>query len=614
MTARDVLKRLPAIAMLVCDFIMGFVLLAERREASEQLHWSVRVLLPMGAAALLVLAFLLFILKEKKTLFRLASLAMVFCCNVFSSKGIAAQTCLIVIFVFELITENISVSRFSNFAIVAVSFFVSLSMALFTVPYLQRIKTPKAVTDIEIAWFSLIEEIKNAKPQPTIDPDADSELDTESGELTGNVITNDPFDPLDPKLSLVVKPSCDLDKLMIFSCTDYYPGESKFLLVGPSVVVENSSSSYYYSALSPAPENELPGRVEILDDSIYSDLRVFPFCDFRCAGDTRPFRDCYFYRGEGERPQSYVYYVDTANFYVSKSPGYSDYALYRYTGVPGEFREILMDFMDEYGIEHNPKNRYQTVREIYRLLEDAYTYTNEPPKLPEGEDPVLWFLLESKEGYSKHFAAAQVLLYRTAGIPARYCYGYAFEAPAGEETEVTEGNAYAFCQVYLDGRWMLAGEVREAEKSDEVPEGEQPEPEGETQPQDPEAAKRTALIRNILIAAVAVFALVMAFALLYSRFGPDAEQKINIAYRTVCRFYFVRDEVKKCMIKVRYSKDGASDEDVALMEGEVKRTKDLYVYKKNLIMLLAVNIFLACQKTAVMFGNMFAKKEGETAA
>ncbi|MBQ9069428.1 MAG: transglutaminase domain-containing protein [Eggerthellaceae bacterium] len=74
-----------------------------------------------------------------------------------------------------------------------------------------------------------------------------------------------------------------------------------------------------------------------------------------------------------------------------------------------------------------------------------------------GEDPTEWFLSQGHAGYSVHYASASVLMLRYFGVPARYVEGYvitreaAKQATAGEPIEVTDQNAHAWAEYYLDG-------------------------------------------------------------------------------------------------------------------------------------------------------------------
>ncbi len=85
----------------------------------------------------------------------------------------------------------------------------------------------------------------------------------------------------------------------------------------------------------------------------------------------------------------------------------------------------------------------------------SFTYTLRPPLL--GADPVDEFMFETRRGFCEHFATAFVALMRTAGVPSRVVAGYQGGArnPAGGYTIVTQADAHAWAEVWLDGRgWV----------------------------------------------------------------------------------------------------------------------------------------------------------------
>lgn len=91
-------------------------------------------------------------------------------------------------------------------------------------------------------------------------------------------------------------------------------------------------------------------------------------------------------------------------------------------------------------------------------LQSGFAYDLELDSIPEGEDPVFYFLNESRTGYCVHFASAGVLLLRAFGVPARYVSGYVVKPSAfvrqgdgSYEAEVVDRNAHAWAEVYLDG-------------------------------------------------------------------------------------------------------------------------------------------------------------------
>ena len=53
------------------------------------------------------------------------------------------------------------------------------------------------------------------------------------------------------------------------------------------------------------------------------------------------------------------------------------------------------------------------------------TYDLDAPAVPEGKDPVDYFLFDSKRGYCDLFASAMTVLARTIHLPARFVIGYA---------------------------------------------------------------------------------------------------------------------------------------------------------------------------------------------
>lgn len=101
-------------------------------------------------------------------------------------------------------------------------------------------------------------------------------------------------------------------------------------------------------------------------------------------------------------------------------------------------------------------DEYEEIRQyvVKRLLSEC-EYELDVDKLPEGKDFVENFLYETKKGYSMHFAASAVMMFRMLGVPARYVVGYA--APkeiftvndSGSYSAVLEDdNAHAWVEIY----------------------------------------------------------------------------------------------------------------------------------------------------------------------
>jgi len=89
------------------------------------------------------------------------------------------------------------------------------------------------------------------------------------------------------------------------------------------------------------------------------------------------------------------------------------------------------------------------------LLGDRFEYSLTELETPEGEEPVLYFLLSSRRGHCELFASSFVLLVRALGIPTRLISGF----QTGEWNEfggyylVRQLDAHAWAEVYVAERW-----------------------------------------------------------------------------------------------------------------------------------------------------------------
>ena len=89
------------------------------------------------------------------------------------------------------------------------------------------------------------------------------------------------------------------------------------------------------------------------------------------------------------------------------------------------------------------------------LFAADFTYTLRPPLL--GRDGIDDFLFRSKRGFCEHYAAAFVVLMRSAGIPARVVGGYQGGEfnPLDGYLVVRQSDAHAWAEVWLAGRgWV----------------------------------------------------------------------------------------------------------------------------------------------------------------
>ena len=82
---------------------------------------------------------------------------------------------------------------------------------------------------------------------------------------------------------------------------------------------------------------------------------------------------------------------------------------------------------------------------------EPFVYTLTPPLL--GGDAVDEFLFSSRRGFCEHYAAAFVVLMRSAGIPARVVTGYQGGEynPVGDYWLIRQSDAHAWAEVWLPG-------------------------------------------------------------------------------------------------------------------------------------------------------------------
>ena len=118
---------------------------------------------------------------------------------------------------------------------------------------------------------------------------------------------------------------------------------------------------------------------------------------------------------------------------IVASPGIIKYS---YLELPGELPERVHDLANEIAGVQTLHNK---VESIAQYLQREYTYGvamdgSEPFRTPEGQDPVDWFLFDSRIGDSRSFSSAFVVLARAAGVPARIVSGWAIKQSTATQT------------------------------------------------------------------------------------------------------------------------------------------------------------------------------------
>ena len=98
------------------------------------------------------------------------------------------------------------------------------------------------------------------------------------------------------------------------------------------------------------------------------------------------------------------------------------------------------------------KTPYEMAIAITSYLRNNMTYSTTVEDPPAGQDPLDWFLFDSKSGFCNYFATAEVILLRSVGIPARMVVGFAEgELDPPDHYVVRQLDSHAWPEVFFPG-------------------------------------------------------------------------------------------------------------------------------------------------------------------
>ena len=214
-------------------------------------------------------------------------------------------------------------------------------------------------------------------------------------------------------------------------------------------------------------------------------ISLFPH-SVRVNGDYRPFSST-FSSQETQVSYSWVsrvpilkegHLIQAKPFYFPGSTNLPD-------GLPDRIHQLSVE------ITRRHEGPYLKAKAIETFLRTHYTYAfanSNEDRVPEGRDPVDWFLFDHLKGTCGQFSSAFVLLARSVGIPARVASGWLIDDVHETQTVYTD-QAHQWAEVALDGLGWVTFEptasggapVRTPGSGEE--QGNRPDPStGETQP------------------------------------------------------------------------------------------------------------------------------------
>ena len=169
-------------------------------------------------------------------------------------------------------------------------------------------------------------------------------------------------------------------------------------------------------------------------------------------------------RNEDDLTQYTVYYQTPATYntdWDNREDAIGGQDLSEYLQLPESTREGAMAILTrKIGVPtetYNTGQIWKNALYITEWVQHRAKYDLNTGKMPkDAEDFALWFLNEADTGYCTHYATAATVLLRAAGIPAQYVTGYLVELKDGRAVTVTEENAHAWVEVFINGvGWVM---------------------------------------------------------------------------------------------------------------------------------------------------------------
>ena len=242
-----------------------------------------------------------------------------------------------------------------------------------------------------------------------------------------------------------------------------------YLLRGMALDIYNGTSWTYSSkssglewptkaVLSPA------GELEVKTDYIES-LRFVPYFTDELYSDVNSIKNT-----EKRTKYGYdVYQLDNVASLLATAPAPDGYAGNTCVQLPAETRQWAEPLAKQ--LAAGTGTAWAQALRIVNYVQMSAVYDLETQALPEDQtDFAQWFLYESNTGYCIHYATAAAVLLRAAGIPARYVTGYQVQVESDEAVRVTNANAHAWVEAYIEGLgWIMLDPTPEHDQPLELP-------------------------------------------------------------------------------------------------------------------------------------------------
>jgi transglutaminase-like putative cysteine protease len=150
----------------------------------------------------------------------------------------------------------------------------------------------------------------------------------------------------------------------------------------------------------------------------------------------------------------------------------------QYTNTP---RDEYVDNLVA-GLIKGKTTDYDKMRALYNYFSKEHNFSYSLSTAPAGSSSDIAAFLKNRVGYCQQYAAALAWMARVAGIPARVAFGFTKGAQQGDSWVITNRNAHAWTEIYLQGfGWIPfdatpASNVAGSTRTDWAPNVDQPAP------------------------------------------------------------------------------------------------------------------------------------------
>ena len=149
------------------------------------------------------------------------------------------------------------------------------------------------------------------------------------------------------------------------------------------------------------------------------------------------------------------FYDPDWNLLLNSSDNYPEWVESRYLQLPPDFSEKISSLA--FDLTSQADSRIEKAITITNYLRNTFRY-KDSVMIPQGEDPIEWFLFEGREGFCNYFSTAEVLMLRSIGIPARMVVGYAQGERLSENDEflVKVKDSHSWVEAFFpESGWII---------------------------------------------------------------------------------------------------------------------------------------------------------------